>query len=256
MQTVSRQRGMTNGVVIFGMLLLALIIVVSMVRDRIVNNPYDQVSITGTGKVAYAPDTAMVTLGVHFESATAQGALSQMNTTIAKIIPAIQALGVPAENISTQNFSLYPQYYYPENSPARISGYTADEQLYIKISAVEGMSLEDSVAQVIETASTQGANQVIGIAFNASNLDELKQQARLLAIEDARSRAEITADAAGVKLGKVIGWWENQIYVPGNPVPYYDYGYGGEMGGGGMFPSIPTGSDEIVIEVNVNYRVR
>lgn len=255
MQTVSRQRGMTNGLVLLGMLLIAAIVVIALVRDRIVSQPYDQVSIIGTGKVEYTPDTALVTLGVHFESPTAQGALTQMNTTIAKIIPAIEALGIPAENISTQNFSVYPQYYYPDGGPSRISGYTADEQLYVKIMATEGVSLEDSVAKVIETASTQGANQVLGVTFNASNLDALKQQARLLAIEDARSRAEQTADTAGVKLGKVIGWWENQLYIPGQPNPYYS-GYGGEMGGGSMSPSVPTGTDEIIIEVNVNYRVR
>src|SRR3989344_5065220 len=109
MYTTSSQRGMTNGIMIFGMLLLATIIIVALVRDRIVANPYDQVSITGTGKVSYVPDTALVTLGVHFENATAQGALTQMNTAMAAIIPAVEALGIAKENITTQNFSVYPQ---------------------------------------------------------------------------------------------------------------------------------------------------
>src|SRR5262245_10145357 len=116
----STQRGVTNGVAIFGMLRLATVIIVALVRDRFVNQPYDQVSITGTGKVSYTPDTGRVVLGVHFESPTAQGALNQVNAAIDKIIPALVALGIPAENISTQNFNVYPQYYYPEGSPARI----------------------------------------------------------------------------------------------------------------------------------------
>lgn len=254
MYKISSQRGMTNGMIVVGMLLLATIVVVALVRDRIVSNPYDQVSISGTGKVAYVPDTALVTLGVHFENATAQGALTQMNTAMTAIIPAVEALGIAKENVTTQNFSVYPQYYYPDGGPSRISGYTADEQLLIKIVVAEGGSLEDMVAKVIESASAKGANQVIGVVFDVSNIEDLKHQALELAIKDANTRAQATADIAGVKLGKVIGWWENPISVPGQP--YYN-AYGGEMGmGGGGMPSVPAGGQEIIIQANVNYRIK
>ena len=60
------------------------------------------------------------------------------------------------------------------------------------------------------------------------------------------------ADATGVELGDIISWWENPISVPGQPVPYYG-GYGGEMvmDAGGM--NIPSGSSEVIMEVNLTY---
>ncbi len=253
MYSYTDKRGVTQGVVILGMLLLAGIVVTAIVRDRIVNNPWREVSITGTGKVAYTPDIALITLGVHVEDSTAQSALSRLNTIVHAVTPAIEALGIPAENISTQNFNVYPQYYYPEGSPSRISGYTADQQLLVKVSIAES---QDIVAKVIETASANGANQVLGVSFDASNLEDLKHEALLQAIADAEGRAEETADAAGIKLGNITGWWQNQIFIPGKS-GMYGYGYGGEMGGGGGgAPLITSGGQEIVVEVNVNYKIR
>ncbi len=250
------KRGVTNGMVILGMVLLAGIITMAILRDRFVNQPYREVSITGTGKVAYTPDIARVTLGVHADRPTAQAALSDIDTIINKVMPAVEELGISRDKISTQNLSVYPQYYYPEGGPSKISSYSADQQLTIEITLAS--SSPDLVGKVIQAASAQGANQVQSVTFDVSNLTDLKQQATMIALEDARGRAKELAKAAGVKLGDVHGWWANQISVPGQPMPYYD-GYGGKGGEmmesrGGM--SVPAGTSELVIEVNLNYGVK
>ncbi len=236
---------------LIGMLLLAGIIIVSILRDRIVNQPYREVSITGRGTVEYVPDIAKVTLGVHVEKPTAQAALTEMNAVIDRVIPAIEALGVSRDSISTANLSLYPQYYYPSEMPSQISGYTADQQLTIELAIA---SSTDIVGKAIQAASIQGVNQVNSVTFDASNIEDLKQQATLEALTDARGRAQTLADAAGIKLGRTLGWWANPISVPGNPMPYYDsYGYGGDMGGG---TTVPAGTSEVIIEVNLNYSTK
>lgn len=251
-------RGVTNGMVILGMVLLAGIITTAILRDRFVNQPYREVSVVGTGKVAYTPDTARVTLGVHIERGTAQAALNDMSTTIDRILTAVETTGVAREKITTHNLSVYPQYYYPTEAPAQVSGYTADQQLTIEIAVAS--SSPDLVGKVIQAASAAGANQVQSVSFDASNLADLKQEATILALEDARSRAKIIAEAAGVRLGKVHGWWANPINIPGQPMPYYDYGGGYGMGGesgmqaGGM--NVPVGGAEIIMEVNLNYGVK
>ena len=65
------------------------------------------------------------------------------------------------------------------------------------------------------------------------------------------------AKAAGVKLKEITGWYENSI----SPVPTYaaDYATGkGGLGGGGAVatPDTPAGSQEVVIEIGVNYNVK
>lgn len=249
-------RGVTNNIIVLGMLLLSAVIIVAILRDRIVNQPYREVQVVGTGKVAYTPDIAKVTLGVTVERASAQTALGDMSATIENVITAVEALGIHRDKIATHNLSVYPQYYYPTEAPAQVSSYVANQLLTIEIAIAS--SSPDLVGDVIQTASARGANQVQSVAFEASNLADLKQQATIEALEDARGRAKTLADAAGVRLGKVYGWWANPISIPGQPIPYYDqYGYGGDVrmeAGGGTV--VPAGTAEIVIEVNLNYGVK
>jgi uncharacterized protein YggE len=236
-----------------GLVLLAAIIIVSILRDAIVNQPWREISVTGRGTVEYVPDTARVTLGVNIESANAQSALTQLDATMSRIVPAIEALGIARENISTQNLSVYPQYYYPESAPSMISGYVANQNITVEIAIAS--SSNDVVGKVIQTASAQGANQVLSVTFDASNINDLKQEAVIKAITDAKSRAQAVADAADVELGNVTGWWENVISVPGQPMPYYDGYGGGEMGMGGMGGGniVPSGTSEVIMEVSLNF---
>lgn len=247
-----------TAVAVIGMVLLAGVLTVALIRDRIVNQPWREISITGTGKVAYTPDEALVTLGVHIDNApTAQDALSRLGKITDEVIPALAALGIPSENISTQSYNVFPQYYYPEGGPSRISGYSADQQIVVKATLSDTVDKNDFVSTIIETASAKGANQVIGVTFSVSNVEDLRQQALLLAIEDAKGRAEETAVAAGVELKKVVSWWENPISVPGQPIPYYGGEMGMGMGGGGMGAgTIPSGSQEVIMQVNLNYSTK
>src|SRR6185436_13714085 len=113
--------------VLLAMLLLGSIVIVSILRDRIVNYPQWQVTVTGQGKVSYTPDIANISLGVQVDKVpSAQGALQQLNTKIAKVVQAIQGAGIPAEDILTQNYSLYPQYDYKDNVTVA-SGYNANQ---------------------------------------------------------------------------------------------------------------------------------
>ena len=103
---------------------------------------------------------------------------------------------------------------------------------------------------MIAEASKAGANQVNGVTFDVANLDDLKQQARLQALANARARADETAKAAGVRLKRVVGWWENYIQSPDSGQAFAD-----GKGGGGM-PMVPAGEQEIIVEVNVNYQIK
>ena len=100
---------------------------------------------------------------------------------------------------------------------------------------------------------------MLGIVFDVSNLEQLKQQARVAAIADAKSKAGAQAQAAGVSLGDIMGWWENVIQSPDSAAyaASGDMGKGGAggSGGGAVYPVLPSGSQEIIIEVSLNYRI-
>jgi hypothetical protein len=252
--------GGKTAIAIILILVLGGIATVSILRDRIVNYPQYQVSVTGQGKVSYQPDLATVTLGVQIDKvAKADEALNQLNARIKNIVSAVKTQGVAPEDIVTQSYSLYPQYDY-NNNISTVSGYNANQQISIKIRDLK--SSPDKISQVLAAASKAGTNQVLGINFDVADLENLKQEARLKALADARAKANVMASAAGVRLKDIVGWWDNVIQAPGAPSSYSDYGKGGSASGGGgggvnYVPStIPTGNQEIIVEVSVSYRLK
>jgi uncharacterized protein YggE len=207
--------------------------------------------------VEYKPDTATVTLGVQIDKApTAESALSQLNAKMTQIISAEKVLGIPEDKIKTQNYSLSPQYDFKDGISS-VSGYTANQQLAIQVDGI-GESTE-VLGKAISEASRNGANQVLGIKFETDDLDALKQQARVLAIQDARTKSASMAKAAGVELGEITNWYENVLASPDLQDYPSPYGLGGE----GMLdarsakaPQVPSGTQEIVIEMSVSYEVK
>jgi len=238
--------------IIVGAVLLVAVVTVAILRDRFVNQQFRSVTITGQGKINYNPDLAIVTLGVQIDKvAKPEDALNQLNTKVNGIVKAMKDLGVKDENIQTQNYSLYPQYDYKDNV-STVSGYNANQQLIIKVTGYDQDA--NKLSQIIAAASKAGANQVNNLAFDASNFNDLKQEARVKAIQDAKDKSSILAKTAGVKLKDITGWYENFV----NPVPVYsDYGKGG-MGGGAVATNaqIPAGSREIIVEIGVNYNIK
>jgi len=232
-------------------LIIGAIAIVSILRDRIVSNPQWQVSVIGQGKMNYQPDIAIISMGVQIDKAsTAIIALDQLNEKTDKIIEALKKIEVNEEAINTQGFTVYTHYDLINNISVA-TGYDASQQLSVKLKNIKDNN--DLISQVINEASKAGANRVDGINFEVSNLEELKQQARLKAITDAKSKASVLADAAGIKLKKIVGWWENIIQAPGiNQQIYFD----GKGGGGASSGSIPNGQQEIIIDMNVSYQIK
>lgn len=236
------------------LILVAGIVVVSILRDRIVNQQQWTVSVVGRGEVTYTPDTAKVTIGVQVEKVfSAEAALKQLNQTMDKVVAAIGKEGIDKADIQTQSYNLYPQYNYLEGV-SQLAGYGANQQLVV---TVKNLSPEANVVgKVIGAATQAGANQVNSITFESSKIDQYKQEARIKAIADARDKAGALSQAADVRLGKIVGWWEN--FVQGPDTNYYDGKGGVGMGGGGAVSEaqITVGTPKLIVEMNLNYQVK
>jgi len=237
---------------IVSIIALAGIVTVSILRDRIVNRQYRSVTVAGQGRVTYNPDLATLTLGVQIDKvAKADEALNQLNQKVTEIIKAVKAEGINDSDIQTQNYSLYPQYDYKDNVSS-VSGYNANQLLVIKITSYN--KTPEKLSKVISAASRAGANQVNNLTFDASNLNNLKQEAKVIAIKDAKEKGLILAEAAGVELDEITGWYENYI-TPGTA---YDQSAKGGMEAGiaAASASVPAGSHEVVVEMNISYNIK
>ncbi len=140
-----------------------------------------QITVTGTGAVAYKPDTAMITLGV---SEVAQGAVdaqSIVNGKIDAVKKALSEMGVAEKDIAVGDLSLWGTYDY-SGEMQKLTGYMASHSLTITTTDM------DAVGPLIDAALSAGANQLNGVNFSVKNNSAAYDGALALAAEKARAR--------------------------------------------------------------------
>jgi len=211
--------------------------------SSVVSQKQDFFTVTGEGKVTVVPDTAIVDLGITINQPSVKVAQSEANSVINSISQAIKNLGVAAKDIKTSNYSVYPLY-----DQNRITSYQVNTNLTITVREI------DKANQVIDAATAKGANSVGGIQLTVDEdkKKQLLQNARELAVKEAKSKAESLARAAGLTLGKIVNVQESFGSVP---VPMYAKSAIG-LGGGREDTQIQPGSTDISTSVTLFYETR
>jgi len=168
----------------------------------------------------------------------------KMNTVIEKLK---KDFNIDGKDIQTANYNIYPQYDWTNNRQI-LRAYQVSQSVNVKIRDLT------KISDILNVVGQAGLNEVSGLTFDVDEPENLKQQARELAIKNAQEKAESLAKIAGVKLGKVISFSE---YADNSgPIPYESYALKGMgVGGGGAAPMVETGSTEITITANVEYEI-
>jgi len=211
------------------------------------------ISMSAEGRVNAKPDLGTVSVGVLTTSKTAKEAQDNNNKSINQITEAVKKLGIADEDITTSNFSIYPNYIY-EGGRNEISGYQASQTLTVKVRGIDAST--ETLNKVLDTAVALGSNQLQGVTFGFADADNLKQQARTQALEKAKIKAQELASQAGLKLGRIVSISESGS--SDYPVPYYDMARSeaNGMGGGGVAPSVQTGSQDVTASMTVIFEVK
>lgn len=160
-----------------------------------------QISVTGEGSAALAPDMAILSLTVMREAATAREALSANSDAMANIIAAMKSAGVASRDLQTSGLNIQPRYSYPQrNTPGetrKLIGYEVRNSLTVRVRDLE------NVGAILDQSVSLGVNEGGGIVFDNDDPAQALKTARVNAVRDAREKAETLAMAAGVELGAV-----------------------------------------------------
>jgi uncharacterized protein YggE len=166
------------------------------------------ITVNGHGEVGAVPDMAHISVGVITDGKTAADALDANNKAMRTLLDRLKALGIDARDMQTASFNLAPKYRYPKEAPPELIGYTVNHQLSVTVQKI------DQAGVVMDDLVKDGANQLNGVTFAVKDTQKLLDEARKLAIADARHKAEIYAAGAGVKLGKVLRISEVEVGYP------------------------------------------
>ncbi len=192
------------------------------------------ITVTGRGSVAVTPDCARLTFGAQVTGVNAQDALRRSNEAMHAIIAAVRAQDVDDADFSTRGPNLWPGQH----------GYTGSNDIAVLIRDLASVGgLIDAVAQA------GGPNLTMhGVSFSVLEPAPHRSEARLLAVQSARSVAIELAAAAGAAIGDVISIVEGG--VASAPV------------GRGMMAArfeastpVEAGSHEVAADVTITYRL-
>jgi len=159
-------------------------------------------SVTGSAEIRERPDLASVTLGVENQAREAAAAIAANNTAMNGVVEAIRKAGVPAREIQTSNFSVFPIY----RSRPTPEGGEEQELIGYRVSNLVTVRTEDMgrVGPIIDAGLAAGANRVQGVDFMLK--DDLAARSRALqeAAREARTKARALAGALDLELGPVL----------------------------------------------------
>lgn len=239
-----------SAVVLFFVLLFAYTKLVGPIPfslQSVVTNKTDTFSVSGEGKITMVPDIAIVTVGVTAQGSSVSRIQQELNTKMNGIIEAVKKTGVDQKDIKTSHYNISPTYDYSSGTN-RITGYQADSNLTIKVRKI------DNANAVIDAATSNGANEVGGVTFDVDDKTKAENQARELAVNDAKSKADAAARAAGFKLGRVIHYSEGGGSAP-RPV-MYDAKMAIPEAGGGVPTQVEPGTSELTVNVTLSYELQ
>ncbi len=201
-------------------------------------------SVNGTGRVTVVPDIATINIGVRTEAEEVTEALNGNTEKANAIASALKEKGVAEEDIQTSNFNIYPSDRYDPMTGEITGRYFVVENTVVVI--VRDLP---SLGEVLSTVVGAGANNIYGISFDVDDRETAVAEARKLAIQDAKAKAETIAADAGVELGDLLN-----INVSSGSVPitYYD-----AKGGAYAESSVPiaAGTLSIIMECNLTYEL-
>lgn len=223
------------------------------------NNTYNTFEVVGVGKVTATPNVATTNYTITEKGATEEAARAAANEKQNQALTSLKGIGIEESDI-TSNIYVNPNYEteplqggaepltYPPTRQVQ-NGYTATVTTEIKSKDVE------MINQAIDSVTTIGAT-VGGVSYTFDDQEKYKQEAAILAVEDAKKQAEAMAKTAGFKVGSIVTI-RNVDDAYGYPQPYEA---NRTLALDGSAPEAKTnlqpGENEITARIGITYNIK
>lgn len=235
------------------------------------NQQYEEntISVSGTAEVNSSPDVANFSFMVKETSKTNAEAQVIISEKVSTILAGLDGAGVDEKDIKTQSYTIFPKYeyveverlketapdgtvYFPGNNRQRVqTGFDVSQNVSLKLRDF------DKVPEILELLATTGVDNLNGPNFQIDDPAALEEEARTLAIIDAKEKAQRLAGDLDVRLGKVVSFNENG----GGYFPQPMYARSLELAAfdgisAKSAPELPVGENTINADVTITYKIK
>lgn len=198
--------------------------------------------VTGEGKVVVVPDQATLSMGVQEQGYNLKQVQEAVNKKMSELTRTLKEMGIESKDIRTTGYNYYPDY---QNKNL----YTAYANVSVVVRDLE------AVSPVMDLIGTLGLDDVSGPTFGLSDelMNKTVKEARSLAIDKAKSKAEELSQLAGMRLGRIVN-----VNEGANRSPNYMVREAMPVSGGGMdlaktATPVEAGSSEVSVLVTLSY---
>jgi uncharacterized protein len=224
---------------------------------RVIDPTYNSISVSGVGEAVSVPDIAVFSFTVSVDAKSASDAQGQVTQKMDEILIGLKDLGVEEKDIKTTDYSLRPKYTFIQvicsqtfcpPSKQVPDGYTASHSVSVKVRAT------GDAGKALALAGENGATGISDLSFIIDDPDKIIEEARAEAINDAKNKAKQLSKELGVRLVRIVSFYDN---TGGGPVPYYAEALSGDMvKTTSLTPTLPTGENKVSVNVTIVYEIR
>lgn len=164
------------------------------------------VSVSGNAVVKLSPDIADFSVSISETAETTREAQQLVNDSMAEIYSILKRYGISEDDLTTTSMSLSPVYSWVDGKQ-ELDGQSARQSVSVTLRDISVL------ANIIDSLSAVSGISLSSISLDASDKSAAIAEARRLAVLDARSRADVYAESAGLKVDKAVSISENSYYA-------------------------------------------
>ena len=205
----------------------------------------------GMAEVMGQNDSAKISVAVVTQGRNLERVSSENAGKTKAVIQAVKGLNIKDLKLKTSNYRVTPQKDYKARPP-KIKGYEVSNVIEITLEGFKPEPLSKHVSMIIGKALESGSNNINHIQFYIKNKAALEKEALKQSTRQAMDRARTLAEAAGVKLKRIVSLSTQPIHIPTRAHMFRAAEMKTEASGA---PPIEIGESQIRVQVSIAYEI-
>jgi len=205
----------------------------------------------GMAEIMGQNDSAKISVAVVTQGRNLEQVSSENAGRTKAVIQAFKGLNIKNLKLKTSNYRVTPQKDYKARPP-KIKGYEVHNAIDITLEGFEPEPLSKNASMIIGKALESGSNNINHIQFYIKNKAALEKEALKQSTRQAMDRARTLAEAAGVKLKRIVSLSTQPIHIPTRAHMFR----AAEMKTqASAAPPIEIGESQIRVQVSIAYEI-
>jgi hypothetical protein len=232
------------------LMIVVIVFLIASISEKTQFKEDNLISVSGTGEVYVTPDIGSVSFSVVTENRDVSVASDENATKMNDVIEYIKSESVESKDIKTSGYNISPRYEWNNDTGKRsLVGYEVTQTISVKIRDLS------KVGTIISNATSKGANDVSSLSFVIDDDEEAKAQAKELAIENAKKKAEDLEKMLGIKMVRIVSYSEYSSDML--RATSYDYAVNESMKvASSIAPTIEVGENKVTSTVTITYSIK